>query len=409
MVSIHQPAPAIFDRCDRLLLLSKGHVAYSGPTCEVAPYFGTLEVPIPTNVSVADFVIDFVNTDFIRGANEEMLQLDYAQQSWRGSEAKEQTDREMAEVVEEMLNGQKVVTGQQRDTSVMVKLSIMTVLICRSLLKSRRDIVVFGIRFVMYIGLALMMGTVWLRLTPTQENIQAFINAIFFGGAFMSFMAVAYIPAYLEDHRRFCIERADGLYGPATFQIANIVVAIPFLAAIATCFSAVAYWLMNFRPDFGAFMTWTFWLFLDLVAAESLVVLISSMVPIFVVALAATAFANGLWMCTGGFLVPTASLNPFWRYLFHYIDYQSYVFRGMMINEFGHRKFSCAPAEDGANCRCMYDSQFAGQCMIDGNAVLEGYGLSAHTSSALTSSAIVIAIIIGFRLLCGLLLFWRRP
>lgn len=63
------------------------------------------------------------------------------------------------------------------------------------------------------------------------------------------------------------------------------------------------------------------WLFLDLLAGEALVVLISSIFPNFVVALALTAFANGLWMSVGGFLVSPTILNPFWRYVFHYIDY----------------------------------------------------------------------------------------
>jgi len=64
------------------------------------------------------------------------------------------------------------------------------------------------------------------------------------------------------------------------------------------------------------------WLFLDLVAAESLVVFLASIFPNFVVALALIAFANGLWMSVGGFLVSPKVLNVFWLYVFHYIDYQ---------------------------------------------------------------------------------------
>ena len=44
-----------------------------------------------------------------------------------------------------------------------------------------------------------------------------------------------------------------------------------------------------------AFFTWILWVFLDLLAAESLVVLLTSIFPTFVVALALVAFANGLW------------------------------------------------------------------------------------------------------------------
>ena len=67
---------------------------------------------------------------------------------------------------------------------------------------------------------------------------------------------------------------------------------------------------------------WIMWLYLDLLAAESLVVFVSSIFPNFVISLALTAFANGLWMSVGGFLVPTTILNVFWKYVFHYIDYQ---------------------------------------------------------------------------------------
>jgi hypothetical protein len=64
------------------------------------------------------------------------------------------------------------------------------------------------------------------------------------------------------------------------------------------------------------------WLFLDQVAAESLVVLVSAIFPNLVISLALVAFANGLWMSVGGFLVSTTILNVFWKYVFHYIDYQ---------------------------------------------------------------------------------------
>jgi hypothetical protein len=91
---------------------------------------------------------------------------------------------------------------------------------------------------------------------------------------------------------------------------------------ISILFSSIAYWLSNFRPTATAFFTWIMWLFLDLIAAESLVVFVSSVFPNFVVSLALTAFANGLWMSVGGFLVQPGILNVFWRYVFHYIDYQ---------------------------------------------------------------------------------------
>ena len=158
------------------------------------------------------------------------------------------------------------------------------------------------------------------------------------------------------------------------------------------------------------------WLFLDLLAGESLVVLMASLFPNFVVALALTAFANGLWMSVGGFLVSPTILNPFWRFVFHYIDYvrfsshpfshppnlvanisphqqQAYVFRGMMVNEFGgSRVYDCGP-----DCECMYVTSLASQCQIDGKGVLAQYGY--RTGNEGKWVGIMLAILLGYRLI----------
>lgn len=220
----------------------------------------------------------------------------------------------------------------------------------------------------------------------------------------MSFMAVAYIPSFLEDLALFRKERANGLYGPTAFMVANFVIGVPYLFLIAVLFSVVAYWLGNFAPSAGAFWTWIMWLFLDLLAAESLVVLLSSLIPIFVVALAATAFANGLWMCVGGFMVQPEALNVFWRYVFHYIDYQAYVFRGMMVNEFGNRSYRCEERRDGS-CFCMYPTTLQDQCLVDGNYVLQSYGYK--TGDVGKYVGYMIVIIFAYRLF-GWAALWAR-
>jgi hypothetical protein len=143
------------------------------------------------------------------------------------------------------------------------------------------------------------------------------------------------------------------------------------------------------------------WLFLDLVAAESLVVLISSLAPIFVVALAATAFANGLWMSVGGFLMPLTDLNVFWKYVFSYIDYQRWVFQAMMVNEFADRTYEC-----GKGCHCMYESELAKQCQIAGKAVLDRYGYA--TGKFGEWAGITLGIIVGYRILGWVVLMLKK-
>lgn len=51
----------------------------------------------------------------------------------------------------------------------------------------------------------------------------------------MSFMAVAYVPAYIEDRATFVKERANGLYGATPFMVANFLIGLPFLCTYRTC------------------------------------------------------------------------------------------------------------------------------------------------------------------------------
>jgi hypothetical protein len=396
IASIHQPSTTTFELFDKLFLLSRGKVAYNGSIAGVKTYFANLGFNMPLYMNPAEYIIQLVNTDFSRDAVKSAEQLKRLQTAWTQYES---TNPPLKNT--EIPNTPPVVDADLADQGSANPLLIPFTLIHRSFIKSYRDVVAYGIRIAMYIGLAIMMGTVWLRLSPDQSNINSFTNAIFFGGAFMSFMAVAYIPAFLEDRSLFVKERHNGLYGPTSFMIANFIIGIPYLFLIAILFSVIAYWLGNFQPTAEAFWTWVMWLFLDLLAAESLVVLISSIAPIFVIALAATAFANGLWMSVNGFMVQPETLNVFWRYVFHYIDYQAYVFRGMMVNEFGKRSYGC-----GDDCRCMYASELEGVCRIDGKAVLNTYGYK--TGEVGKYVGIMVGIIAGYRVLGWIVLYMKK-
>ena len=367
---------------------------------------------MPHHTNPAEFMLDLVNADFssvvsrgLAAKSEDpsegpQQRLDRLHGAWQSSQSSKALLSSLHESQPSAKYAADRATSPTRNRRPRYSPSLLLALLHRSFIKSYRDVFVYGIRLIMYMGLAIMMGTVWLRLSPKQEDIQPLINAIFFGGAFMSFMAVAYVPAYLEDRAVFIKERANGLYGSTMFLIQNFLLGLPYLFVIAVFFSIVAYWLINLRPTAEAFFTWVMWLYLDLLAAEGLVVFMSSIFPNFVVSLALVAFANGLWMSVGGFLVSPTVLNVFWKYVFHYWDYQAYVFQGMMINEFGSRTYTCAPG-----CRCMYPTGDL-QCAIPGESVLQAYGY--RTGGAGKWVGIMIAIIAGYRVAGWIVLFLRK-
>lgn len=369
-------------------------------------YFGDLGYEMPVEINPAEYLLDLINTDFVREGDDSKARMEHIHEAWANSTEARTIKADIESAISAASHPEKA--GPNISKMNIEKQGIWVVplvLLHRSWIKSYRDVVAYGIRIIMYLGLAVLMGTTFLRLNTTQTDIQPFINAIFFGSAFMSFMAVAYVPAFLEDRATFAKERANGLCGPLAFTISNFLIGLPYLFIIALLFSIVEYWLSNFRPNANAFFIWVLWLFLDLVAAESLIVLVSSIFPVFVVALAVAAFANGLWMCVDGFLVPMTTLNVFWKYAFHYIDYQAYVFQGMLVNEFQSRTFDCAgSAQSGYHC--MYPSDLAPVGQIRGTAILDAFGYNTGLEGEWIG--IMIGIIAGYRILGWLVLVFKK-
>ncbi|KAH6890536.1 P-loop containing nucleoside triphosphate hydrolase protein [Thelonectria olida] len=394
--SIHQPSTSTFNLFDKLLLLSAGKPHYFGPISGVTEYYSEAGAAVPQYVNPAEYLLEMVNIDFSQDKAAAIQRLDKLQLAWQSS--RQASEISLSIAAAEASGGHfNIETVDKRPSMPSLTLTLLH----RSFIKSYRDVVAYGIRLAMYLGLAIMMGTVWVRLDPDQESIQPFINAIFFGSAFMSFMAVAYVPAFIEDRQQYVKEHHNGLYGATELILSNFFIGIPYLFLIAILFSVISYWLSNFQPTAVAFFTWVMWLFLDLLAAESLVVFMTSLFPSFVISLALVAFANGLWMSVGGFMVPPTILNAFYKYVFHYWDYQKYVFEGMMVNEFANRVYDC-----GKGCRCMYDSPLAKECKIDGQAVLDQYGYS--TGHMGKDVGIMISIIVGYRLAAWVVLKLRK-
>ena len=297
IASIHQPSTATFNLFSKVLLLSRGQQLYYGTTKNIELYFSKTDFPIPTAYNPADHILDISNVDFHEDPGTGLEHIAKLSHIWTSSSESALMHGEMKK---EQEGSHRTSSTNRRSSSQAIDLANSTVILLnRSGLKAIRDPLAYGVRFIMYLGLAIMMGTVWLRLSPDQDHINEFITALFFGSAFMSFMAVAYIPAYLEDYFSYVKERRNGLYGPFPFLLSNILVSIPFLYVISITFSLVTYFMINFRHSATGFFQYTMWLFLDLLAAESLVVLISTVVPLFVAALALTAFAN-VWQVSMG-------------------------------------------------------------------------------------------------------------
>lgn len=72
-----------------------------------------------------------------------------------------------------------------------------------------------------------------------------------------------------------------------------------------------------------------------------------------------------------------------------------------MVNEFGYRTYDCAEG-----CNCMYQTELASQCKIDGKGVLAQYGYKNGNMGKWVG--IMLAIILVYRLFGWAVTWFRR-
>ncbi|KAJ7302557.1 hypothetical protein DFH08DRAFT_1089756 [Mycena albidolilacea] len=101
---------------------------------------------------------------------------------------------------------------------------------------------------------------------------------------------------------------------------------MPFLGVYTLLFTLISYWAIGLHPGGRAFFRFLAFWYLATPAAESQMLVVAALMPMFVAALAIGAFVNRFWMSVGGYFIKARSLPGFWFYSFHYMDYQHYAF-----------------------------------------------------------------------------------
>ncbi|OBT55673.1 hypothetical protein VE04_06922 [Pseudogymnoascus sp. 24MN13] len=391
--SIHQPSTSIFNLFDKLLLISAGKPHYFGAVSDVVAYYSNIGIEIPLHSNVPDFLLELVNIDFSQDRVYAALRLVELQSAWQAS-ANAKTAHDTILCAENGAECLKIESGNNRP-----RMGSRTVtLLHRSLVKTYRDPMAYGIRLAFSLSFAILIGTVWLRLDLEQESISFLVSEIFFALCFMSMAAIIYAPAFIEDYLQSAQDFHNGLYGPTEFAVSNFLISIPTNFLLSLVFSITCYWLSNLVPSPTAFFTWVLWVFLTALAAEALVDVVACILPDFIFTIACSSFLNSLLLCGQGFFISYSSLNPFYRFGIHYWDYLAYAFQGLMVSQFRGAKYSC-----GTHCSCMYASDLANQCQVAGKAVLERYGYEEKGQFG-RNIGITVAIVLGYRVASWILI-----
>nr|GLL26212.1 ABC transporter G family member 11-like [Ipomoea trifida] len=339
IASIHQPSSEVFQLFNNLCLLSSGRTVYFGSISAANQFFALNGFPCPPMRNPSDHYLRTINKDFDAdielGLGGKVVTATEATNvlvsSYKSSETCQQVQQRVLQICQQKNNG-GLVAKKGSQAGFMTQCMVLT---RRSFVNMYRDLGYYWLRFAIYIALCLCVGTIFYDIGHDYGSIQARGSMLMFVAAFLTFMAIGGFPSFVEDMKIFTRERLNGHYGVGAFVVGNTLSSIPYLALISVVPGAMAYYLVHLQSEIDHFVYFSLMLFATMMLVESLMMIVASVVPDFLMGIITGAGIQGVMMLNGGFFrLPDDLPKPFWKYPMYYIAFHKYANQGFYKNEF---------------------------------------------------------------------------
>nr|GMD64753.1 ABC transporter G family member 15-like [Ipomoea batatas]GMD71464.1 ABC transporter G family member 15-like [Ipomoea batatas] len=369
--SIHQPSSEVFALFDDLYLLSGGETVYFGEAQMAKEFFAEAGFPCPSRRNPSDHYLRCINSDFdivtatLKGSQriQETQKSDYLMnmatadikallvQNYRsskyGTRARDRLQEfsKIQDIEIQSIKGSQAGWGKQLKTLTQ-----------RSFLNMNRDVGYYWSRIVIYILVALCVGTLFFNVGTKYSSILARGACGGFVTGYMTFMSIGGFPSFVEEMKVFSKERLNGHYGVGAFILANFFSSFPFLVGISVLTGTIVFYMV-YKASFSHFVFYCLNLFGCIALVESCMMIVSALVPNFLMGIIVGAGVLGVMMMTAGFfrLLPDLP-KPVWRYPVSYIGYGAWSLQGGYKNDL---------------LGLVFDPLFPGQSKLSGEEVIQ--------------------------------------
>ncbi|KAK2383521.1 ABC transporter G family member [Trifolium repens] len=339
VVSIHQPSSEVFELFHDLCLLSSGETVYFGPAYDANQFFTANGFPCPTLHNPSDHYLRIINKDFEmdveEGSGKGMTTeeaIGILVKSYKSSKIRNRVKKEVAKITE----SDSGAIGKKRIHAAFITQCL--VLIRRSSLQLFRDIGNYWLRLVVFILIAISIGSIFFNIGSSSGSVspQGRGSLLTFLISVLTFMTlVGGFSPLLEEMKVFERERLNGHYGVTAFLIGNIFSAIPYMLMISLIPGGIAYYLCGMHKGLENFIYFISLLLAIVMWVESLMLVIGSISPNYVIGMFITGGIEGLMILTGGFYrLPNELPKPIWKYPLYHVSFLKYAFQGSFKNEF---------------------------------------------------------------------------
>ncbi|XP_020222754.1 ABC transporter G family member 11 [Cajanus cajan] len=352
VASIHQPSSEVFQLFNNLCLLSSGKTVYFGPASAASEFFASNGFPCPGLMNPSDHLLKTINKDFdqdiemglaeTRIPTEEVIHILVS--SYKSSERKQEVQNEVAILSEKDKSSLDLKRGHAGFLNQCLALTE------RSFLNMYRDLGYYWLRLVIYIALAITLGTVFYNLGTSYDSIKDRGSLVAFINGFITFMTIGGFPSFVEVMKVFQRERQNGHYGVTAFVIGNTLSSIPYLLLVTVIPGAISYYLPGLQSGCEHFLYFICVLFSSLMLVESLMMIVASVVPNFLMGIITGAGIQGVMLLVNGFFrLPNDIPKPVWKYPLHFVAFHTFSDQGMFKNEYQGLRFATNGVGEGGS------------------------------------------------------------
>ncbi|KAF8409403.1 hypothetical protein HHK36_005479 [Tetracentron sinense] len=396
IASIHQPSIEVFELFRKLCLLPSGRTVYFGPASAANTFFALHGFPCPSLRNPSDHYLRTINKDFdtdieqgLGGKISTEEAISILVKAYKPSDTCQHVQRRVAELYK--LDGAPL-EKKRSQASFITQCLVLT---RRSFVNMYRDVSYYWMRLAIYIALCLCVGTIFYDIGHTYGTIQARGSMLMFVATLLTFMSIGGFPSFVEDMKVslcygltkiFRRERLNGHHGVSTFVIGNTLSSVPYLLINSLIPGAIAYYLVGLQVGFIHFVYFILMLFMCTMLVESLMMIVASIVPNFLVGIITGAGIQGLMTLNGGFFrLPDDIPEPVWKYPMYYIAFHKYAYQGFYKNEFEGLTFS--------------NNQAGGAPTINGEEILRNIWKMEMGYSKWVDLAILLGMVVLYRLM----------
>jgi ABC-type multidrug transport system ATPase subunit len=324
IMTIHQPAPMVFDLLQDLYLLELGRLAFFGPLQSTRKYFGLKGFACPVDINPADFFLDLVSAPPAKQletmgtnlSNDEQVKFaaEFQDKTWTNVYMDSLLFKNMQKLLTATLEMNQLSGEKKEAKPAPGTLSRFLTLVEFFSRYYWRDIGFYHLRIVFLVIVAIFIGTLFLNLQTKMTNIPQYSGAVFFNIWTALFSAVAATGLLAADRRQAIEQVKNAVMTPSVYCLAQFVVSAPFNFVASVIYQAVFHWLININPHGESFIFAIFITTGHLMLMEAFMLTVVAVLKNAMLSVTFAMCVLGYLFLFAGFFIPVRNMPPsiFW-------------------------------------------------------------------------------------------------